>query len=250
MTLGKIALAFSGGGYRASGFHLGTLECLDRLGLLDDVKVLSTISGGTFTGAAYALSRTRRTSFSEFRDTFALDLQKLNVIEQALGRLVESRESAVNASLICAAARVYDDVLFKNAYFGELFGGVVFDDLAFNATEFVYGLSFRFAVSSSGAVIGNKYFKVPPAAAEKIRIADIVAASSCFPGGFEPILFPDQFRFKDGLIPGELKTKEFEKPVPLMDGGIYDNQGISSVLLALKRNPQAFDLLLISDTDQ
>jgi hypothetical protein len=35
-----------------------------------------------------------------------------------------------------------------------------------------------------------------------------------------------------------------------MDGGIYDNQGISSILLVNKRDANAFDLLLISDTDQ
>jgi predicted acylesterase/phospholipase RssA len=249
MTLGKIALALSGGGYRASGFHLGTLEGLERLGLLGDVTILSTISGGTFTGAAYALARSQGRHFTEFRDSFSLDLQKLNVIERALGRLKESRDSAVNASLICAAARVYDDFLFKNAYFDELFKAG-FEEIAFNATEFVYGLSFRFPVSTSGAVIGNKYFNVPRSAVGKIRIADIVAASSCFPGGFEPILFPHQFRFKGGAIPEELQDGDFEKPIPLMDGGIYDNQGISSALLALKRNPKAFDLLLISDTDQ
>src|SRR5204862_7965067 len=131
------------------------------------------------------------------------------VIERGLGRLKESRQSAVNASLICAAARVYDDFLFKNAYFDELLQTKSFDELIFNATEFVYGLSFRFAVSESKGIIGNKYFAVPEPAARKIRIADIVAASSCFPGGFEPILFPDQFRFKDGRIPAELVKDKF-----------------------------------------
>src|SRR5207302_5409495 len=105
--------------------------------------------------------RSRGQRFSGFCDSLSLDLQKLNVIERALGRLKESRESAVNASLICAAARVYDDVLFKNAYFDELLEGDGFDEIAFNSTEFVYGLSFRFPVSSSGAVIGNKYSNVP-----------------------------------------------------------------------------------------
>src|SRR5438046_9113953 len=113
MKLGKIALALSGGGYRASGFHLGTLECLEKLGLRDDVKVLSTISGGTFTGAAYVLARARKKSFREFCDSFALALEKTNVIEMALERLPDSRDSAGNASLICAAARLYDDVLFE-----------------------------------------------------------------------------------------------------------------------------------------
>src|SRR5262249_25942121 len=156
---GKIALALSGGGYRASGFHLGTLECLHKLGLLDDVKVLSTISGGTFTGAAFVLARARKQNFLQFCSWFAQTLEKTNVIEMALARLKDSRASAGNASLICAAARVYDEVLFSNAYFeAALLRDGGFEDIAFNATEFVYGLSFRFALSATDAVIGNKYF--------------------------------------------------------------------------------------------
>src|SRR5207247_438457 len=52
---GDIALSLSGGGYRAAAFHLGTLDLLHRLQLLRDVTMLSTVSGGTFTGAYYAL---------------------------------------------------------------------------------------------------------------------------------------------------------------------------------------------------
>lgn len=47
---GEIALSFSGGGVRAVGFHLGSLSYLDHVGLREDVKILSTVSGGTFVG--------------------------------------------------------------------------------------------------------------------------------------------------------------------------------------------------------
>src|SRR3569833_1418467 len=52
----RFGLALSGGGYRAAGFHLGTLRKLHELGLLEKVAVLSTISGGSITGAALCLS--------------------------------------------------------------------------------------------------------------------------------------------------------------------------------------------------
>lgn len=53
----KIGLALSGGGYRAATYHIGTLRALHRLGILDQVDVLSSVSGGSITAAYYALNR-------------------------------------------------------------------------------------------------------------------------------------------------------------------------------------------------
>ena len=44
-------LALSGGGFRATAFHLGVLKRLRELGLLAEVDVLSTVSGGSIAGA-------------------------------------------------------------------------------------------------------------------------------------------------------------------------------------------------------
>lgn len=49
----KIGLALSGGGARAIAFHLGCLRALHRLGLLDRVVVLSTVSGGSVIGGYF-----------------------------------------------------------------------------------------------------------------------------------------------------------------------------------------------------
>jgi hypothetical protein len=56
----EIALCLSGGGYRATSFHLGSLSYLNRISfnesnLLQHVKAISTVSGSTFTGVMYAL---------------------------------------------------------------------------------------------------------------------------------------------------------------------------------------------------
>ena len=55
----KIALSLSGGGYRAAAFHLGSMAYLDHakfdgISLLENVKIISTVSGGTITGVFYA----------------------------------------------------------------------------------------------------------------------------------------------------------------------------------------------------
>lgn len=51
----KLGLALSGGGFRASFFHIGVLARMAELGLLRNVEVLSAVSGGSIIGAMYYL---------------------------------------------------------------------------------------------------------------------------------------------------------------------------------------------------
>lgn len=51
----KLGLALSGGGFRASLFHVGVLRRMAELDLLRYVEVLSTVSGGSIVGALYVL---------------------------------------------------------------------------------------------------------------------------------------------------------------------------------------------------
>jgi predicted acylesterase/phospholipase RssA len=53
---GKVGLALSGGGFRASLFHLGVLARLAEMDALRSVEVLSTVSGGSIVGAHYYLA--------------------------------------------------------------------------------------------------------------------------------------------------------------------------------------------------
>lgn len=59
-----------------------------------------------------------------------------------------------------------------------------------------------------------------------IRLGHAVAASACVPGLFDPIVYPD-------LYPGIT--------VRLVDGGVYDNQGVASLL------EQGCTVMLVSD---
>jgi NTE family protein len=51
----KLGLALSGGGFRASFFHIGILAQMAELGLLRSIEVISTVSGGSIIGALYYL---------------------------------------------------------------------------------------------------------------------------------------------------------------------------------------------------
>lgn len=49
----RLGLALSGGGFRASFFHIGVLARLAELDLLRPIEVISTVSGGSIIGALY-----------------------------------------------------------------------------------------------------------------------------------------------------------------------------------------------------
>ncbi|WP_157237823.1 patatin-like phospholipase family protein [Desulfobacter curvatus] len=53
---GKVGLALSGGGFRASFYHLGVLARLAEMDVLRSVETLSTVSGGSIVGAQYYLA--------------------------------------------------------------------------------------------------------------------------------------------------------------------------------------------------
>ena len=57
---GKVGLALSGGGFRASFYHLGVLARLAELDVLRHLEVLSCVSGGSIVGACYWLALRKR----------------------------------------------------------------------------------------------------------------------------------------------------------------------------------------------
>jgi predicted acylesterase/phospholipase RssA len=258
--LGRIALALSGGGYRAAAFHLGTLRALNDLKLLDYVRVLSTASGGSITGAAWAVSIAKGETFEAFERMMSSILEQ-NIVAGALDLLnVGSRRP----SLIQRAAVVYDR-MFAGQRLGELASSNALrerlDHVIINATHFSLGYGFRFTFPPRArSPFGNRAVKISNENAWRdVRLADAVAASSCFPAGFEPMLFPDDFVWTDDppvATATGVGSKELETKLPLMDGGIYDNQAIDALLLideAASATPTPDDdigLLFCSDTDQ
>lgn len=265
----KIALTFSGGGYRAAAFSLGVLTLLEKIPfksktLLDSIYVLSTVSGGTFAGASYLAGKQQQKSLAEIYKKLYAFMANQDLFSLAMERM------PAKDSLIMAAADIYSELLFG----GERFGLIANDNrplhirhFSFNATEFATGTQFRFQWSEkiTGApvayqrgIIGNNFFNLPEIIAKQIRLGDIVAASSCFPGGFEPINFPVDFNLPENV--GLVAPGGQPYPVALMDGGISDNQGIEPVRLAETRLKQDYqgitgqkppanilDLIIVSD---
>jgi NTE family protein len=123
-----IVVAFSGGGTRAAAFSFGVLEALRDVAapradgsmrrLLDDVDIVTGVSGGSFTALAYGLHGERLFDF--YADAFL----KRNVERELIGRVVAPwswpalASSGYGRSELAAA--LYDDVLFHGATFGDL----------------------------------------------------------------------------------------------------------------------------------
>jgi len=252
----RIALSLSGGGFRAAAYALGTLKALHSLGLLDNVHMLSTASGGTITGAYYAMRRKFGDDFASiYRDFYHL-LEQDALLPRALARWEQAIAAASpRDKLIQAFADTYSQDVYGDARLGLFWEPDASADapfhlqsLIFGATELYSGLTFRFqhgaflpTAPRKGApedayVIGNGNVRLPSQQARKLRLGDVVAASACFPAGFEALVMPDDF------LPGPngrvLRGEGADTPrrVALLDGGIYDNQGVESLLLANERN--------------
>lgn len=255
----KIALSLSGGGTRAVGYHLGTLDYLHRCNLLEHVHILSTVSGGTLVGASYVLSVEEDISFQDLFYDFFEFFPKINMVEGLL-EIINRKELPVKSgrrNFSTAFAELYHEAFFShyfaNPYFGSIRRGEDnpqhhLEDIIFNATEFKTGVAFRFQKSPYACKIGNGNVWIDQSQANEMRIADVVSASSCIPGGFEPFKFPNEFHWPESYRQGEKQGTEFDKvrlqsaaagvdtdAIALMDGGIYDNQGTTSVLLAISR---------------
>ena len=207
----EIALALSGGGYRAAMFHLGTLSYLKHVALpngksiLDVVNTISTISGGSITGLWYMMNYCGSNDIEQsFKDLFYI-LRDKDLPRSVLNAFLAKGNE--NTSLIKETIKFYDQIFFHDQTFGLLMEKVEHGHIhhfSANGTDFSNGLAFRFQASRAivnaesqyrYGFIGNNKHNIPRDVAKKIKLSEILAVSSCFPGGFEPVVFPDDFDF-------------------------------------------------------
>ena len=262
----SIGISLSGGGYRAATFHLGTLSFLNQVQvsngktLLDCVSVMSTVSGGSITGLRYMLALAKKENINDMMQELFNFLYHEDLVEDAFANMEKGRTNN-GTSLIKIMASIYDEKLFHGAVMGDLMDCV--DEIPIkhfsaNATDFDNGLPFRFQVTetrrtdnsrSAFGIFGNNEHRIERDIARQITLGEALACSSCFPSGFEPMMFPDDF--KVNKLEGAAKKGRFG----IMDGGIVDNQGIEPILLAeeriskseKERTDKALELVIVSD---
>ncbi len=301
----KLGLALSGGGFRASLFHIGVLARLAERNVLKDVEVLSTVSGGSILGAYYYLKvkqllegrhpdfpRPSREAYiaivHEIERDFLAAVQK-NLRTRALWNPYKTARMFLtdDYSRSDRMAELYDEHLYLPLW--RKIRGAAGDEiplkeikikpagerdapdpgeynaraeykipnLVINATCLNTGHSWHFTSSwvgepdpkqvtehtidtnsrleplrFDGRSAGDPERKklreaLSDAGREEARkrslngltLADAVAASACVPGLFTPLAIHDLYWSDEGR----------EIVVELVDGGVFDNQGIDAL---------------------
>lgn len=97
-TLNKKGLALSGGGFRASFFHLGTLAKLAECDLLKDIEVISTVSGGSIVGVHYYLKLQKlleeKSDFEITQDDY------INLVHELIDEFFEAIQTDIRNSVL------------------------------------------------------------------------------------------------------------------------------------------------------
>ena len=248
-----VILSFSGGGVRAAALAYGVLEGLastripDRDGthrLLDDVTLITSVSGGSFPAAYYGLYGDR--IFTDFERKF---------LKGRVGRAILLRLAAPWNWLRLLmtpfgrsdlAAELYDDLLFDGATFAEI-NDHAGPTIAIQATDVVEGGRFAFS---------NYWFSAICSDLARFPVARAVAASAAFPVVFSPVVLqnhagsceyteppwvsealalgPDAGRIYQNAR--HVRAYRDATAIPriyLVDGGVADNLGLHRVLDAV-----------------
>lgn len=245
-----VVLTFSGGGTRAAALAYGVLLELRETRftwkgrpttLLDEVDVISSVSGGSFTAAYYGLHRER--TFA----TFERDMLHRNIgRELALAALRPDRAFALpltyyNRSDV--AADLYDRSVFGHATFEQLASkGRPF--IVINATDLSRGAPFEFTQNRFDLLCSDLF---------RFRLGAAVAASAGFPGLLTPMRMQN-YAGQCGLaLPVTIENARHDRLinphrylkgnrlrsyldarrrpyVHLVDGGISDNLGLHTII--------------------
>src|SRR5689334_18295809 len=123
-----VILAFSGGGTRAAAFSYGVLEVMRKtevvgprgvpFRLLDQVDLITGVSGGSFTALAYGLYGERL--FDEYEKRFLKRNVQGELIKRFMNPFKWSEMWSTGWGRSELAAQLYDEVLFDGATFADL----------------------------------------------------------------------------------------------------------------------------------
>lgn len=245
----RLGLALSGGGYRAAAYHIGALRALRKLGVLDKIDVISSVSGGSIIAACYAL---HDGDYESFEKTFSRKIRR-GVLHLAMLNLIlvfglvglatwSGGGWGALLSLVVLWFLWYKVLpvssLIALEYDWLFFHGKKLKDLkpcpvvTINATDYPTVSQFTF----SRERMYDYYYGNDAFYHEQYPVSKAVMASSCVPFAFCPIRIPKTFRTSS--MKGETQPM-------LLDGGLYDNQGTH--ILTDKMSPYKCSYIIVSD---
>jgi NTE family protein len=228
-----IALALSGGGFRASLFHAGALRRMAEFGLLSQISKVSAVSGGSIVAGIWL------NDISQYPDSTDIDRAKR----------IESKVRALSAKHIDArsiAGGIFNPFRSINETLVAAYQKHLFPDNP-QLDTFLSPIQFTFCATnlSTGRNVyldkmGIYDYRVGYHP-KVLTIAEAVAASSAFP----PFLSPFKIHLDSDLWLLSNYAKSIDRISPsdlyLTDGGAYDNLGLESVW------NDGYDYILVSD---
>lgn len=246
----RLGLALSGGGFRATLYHLGLLRFLRDAGILQQVTHITSVSGGSIMAAHLALNWDRYTgSTKEFDETASqlLDFIRLDVRNRILRRfplglllrwprrlLGLSNRQLTRTGLL---ERQYEQHLFGDRSLCELPESPELHILATNISEGCLCSFSRDGLWMMKQQAGRS--QIERTRVGLMTVAMAVAASSAFPGFFPPL----ELTGREVGARGEFGHQAYT------DGGVFDNLGVRMFrwLTPLLTGDKELDGVLVSD---
>ena len=126
--VGKVGLALSGGGFRASLFHIGVLARLAELDVLRKVEVLSCVSGGSIIGAHYYLEARKLLESKKDKEINRQDYIDIvqRIEKDFLGGVQRNLRTRVAAGFITNLKMIFQPNYSRTERVGELFEREIF----------------------------------------------------------------------------------------------------------------------------
>jgi predicted acylesterase/phospholipase RssA len=224
-TLRDVGVALSGGGSRAAAFHCGTVRALDRLGLLERVATVSSVSGGSVFAAGWFASMARNENTAQFLDRITREL-RLGFLNRALAspRLLALFAPGYNRTDLLAG-------VYRKLCCDLTLGGLpAVPRLCINVSVLNSGQVGRFSkngFSTFGLGALTPEGSNRPVALDDFPLALATAASAAFPVGLPPLYLQTRRWFSKVPLVADL---EGHSTLALSDGGIIENLGTQTLL--------------------
>ena len=239
----KKALLLSGGGYRATLFHLGAIRALYEQGELKNISHIISVSGGSILAAHMALH------WSKYSGK---DLE----FEQAANDVINfARNSSLRDMLILSRIFnfLFPSIFVSNVaeilYEKGLFGNSTLKDIASECARpkfyFLVDMTSRYkqtelcAFTAFGIERLTKNIKIPAA---DMPLSKAVTASSAY-----PLLIPKIYFTREEL--SYPKEEDLPHNAKFRDGGIVTNSGVLA-LSNIINSGTVFDTVFLSDASQ
>ena len=216
----EMGIALSGGGFRATLFHLGALWRLNEMSLLPQIARFSSVSGGSILAGLLAV----RWSKLKFHDGIAVNFgdQIVNPIWEFCSRNIDV--AAVAFGIVSGTWKL------EQSYRKHLTGPSELQNLP-DHPEFIFNTAhIETGRNCTLSKKGLHTWRLGDIELPNLPLAKAIAASSACPPAFPAVTLDlDASAFVKTEIADLFHRDDLKRRVSLTDGGAYDNLGIHAI---------------------